>query len=51
MHQEEMKELKEITLNNKFTKGKGNEKSIKDFQKIYKQNLIKGNKIKKKLKL
>ena len=44
---EEMKELKEITLNNKFTKGKGNEKSIKDFQKIYKQNLIKGNKIKK----
>ncbi len=47
---EEMKELKEITLNNKFTEGKGNEKSIKDFQKIYKQNLIKGNKIKKKIK-
>ncbi len=47
---EEMKELKEITLNEKFTKGKGNEKQIKDFDKIYKENLINKNKIKKKIK-
>ena len=33
---EEMKELKEITLNQNFTKGNGNEKQIKDFDKIYK---------------
>ncbi len=47
---EEMKELKEITLNEKFTKGKGNEKQIKDFDKIYKEDLISKNKIKKKIK-
>ena len=47
---EEMKELKDITLNKKFVKGKGNEKKIKDFQKIYKDNLINKNKIKKKIK-
>tara|TARA_B100001287_G_scaffold238900_1_gene212563 strand:- start:1282 stop:2736 length:1455 start_codon:yes stop_codon:yes gene_type:complete len=47
---EEMKELKEITLNKKFTKGKGSEKIIKDFQKIYKEDLIKKNKINKKIK-
>jgi len=46
---EEMKELKEITLNEKFIKGEGNEKKINDFQKNYKNNLIK-NKINKKIK-
>ena len=47
---EEMKELKEITLNEKFTKGEGNEKQIKDFDNIYKSDLISKNKIKKKIK-
>ncbi len=47
---EEMKELKEITLNEKFTKGEGNEKQIKNFDKIYKNDLISKNKIKKKIK-
>ena len=32
---EEMKELKEITLNSKFIEGDGNEKKIENFQKIY----------------
>jgi len=47
---EEMKELKDITLNQKFTIGQGNEKKIEDFQKIYKEDLIKKNKINKKIK-
>ena len=47
---EEMKELKEITLQEKFVQGKGNKKEIKDFDKIYKKDLIKKNKIKKKIK-
>ena len=47
---EEMKELKHITLNNKFTDGKGKEKKIKDFHKIYKQDLIHKNKITKKIR-
>jgi len=47
---EEMKELKEITLNEKFSKGFGNEKQIKDFAKIYKEDLIHNNKIKKKIR-
>ena len=47
---EEMKELKDITLNERFTKGKGNEKQIDNFQKIYKDDLIKKNQIKKKIK-
>ncbi len=47
---EEMKELKEITLNEIFTKGEGNEKHIKDFDKIYKEDLISKNKIKEKIK-
>ena len=47
---EEMKELKEITLNQKFIKGKGQEKKINDFQKIYKDDLISKNKINKKIK-
>jgi phosphomannomutase/phosphoglucomutase len=48
---EEMRELKEITLNEKFIKGKGNEKQIKDFDKIYKNDLISKNKIKKNIKV
>ena len=47
---EEMKELKDITLNNKFIEGKGNEKEISDFQRVYKDDLINKNKIKKKIK-
>jgi len=47
---EEMKELKDITLNQKFIVGKGGEKEIKDFQKIYKNDLIGKNKINKKIK-
>tara|TARA_B100001250_G_scaffold400366_1_gene410820 strand:+ start:36 stop:1490 length:1455 start_codon:yes stop_codon:yes gene_type:complete len=47
---EEMKELKEITLNKKFIEGKGKEKIINGFQKIYKDNLINNNKISKKIK-
>ena len=45
---DEMKELKEITLNEKFSKGDGKEKQIKDFDKIYKNELINKNIIKKK---
>ena len=47
---EEMKELKEITLNEDFITGEGNEKYIKDFQQIYKNDLINKNKITKKIK-
>jgi phosphomannomutase/phosphoglucomutase len=47
---EEMKELKEITLNQNFIKGNGSEKQINGFQKIYKDDLINKNKIKKKIK-
>ena len=47
---EEMKELKDITLNNKFIEGQGNEKEINDFQSVYKNDLINKNKIKKKIK-
>ena len=47
---EEMKELKDITLNQKFIEGQGSEKLINGFQKIYKDNLINKNKIKKKIK-
>ena len=47
---EEMKELKDITLNEKFLKGQGSEKQIENFQKIYKDDLINKNKIKKTLK-
>ncbi len=36
---DEMKELKEITLNKYFIEGKGNEKKIKDFMEIYKKDL------------
>ena len=47
---EEMKELKEITLNQKFINGIGQEKTINDFQKVYKDDLINKNKINKKIK-
>ena len=47
---EEMKELKEITLNKNFIKGQGDEKKIDAFQQIYKEDLIKKNKISKKIK-
>ncbi|MDC0046533.1 phosphomannomutase/phosphoglucomutase [Candidatus Pelagibacter sp.] len=47
---EEMKELKDITLNEKFLLGDGTQKSIENFQKIYKDDLIKKNKINKKIK-
>jgi len=47
---DEMKELKEITLNQKFIEGEGNEKQISNFQKIYKEDLINKNKINKKIK-
>jgi len=46
----EMQELKDITLNKRFTTGKGNEKKINNFQQIYKEDLIKKNKINKKIK-
>ena len=47
---EEMKELKEITLNEQFIEGDGNEKKIDDFHSIYKKDLIDKNKINKKIK-
>ena len=47
---EEMNELKKITLNQNFIKGVGNEKKIKDFNQIYIKDLIKKNKLKKKIK-
>ncbi len=46
---EEMKELKDITLNSKFIKGDGNEKKIENFQKIYIKDLVQKNKINKKI--
>jgi phosphomannomutase/phosphoglucomutase len=47
---EEMKELKDITLNKKFVEGKGSIKKIENFKKIYSEDLIKKNKINKKIK-
>ena len=47
---EEMKELKEITLNQKFTGGSGSEKLINNFQEVYKSDLINKNKIQKKIR-
>ena len=46
----EMSELKDITLNKKFITGKGNEKIIDNFKEVYEQDLIKKNKISKKIK-
>ena len=48
---EEMKELKEITLKSKFLEGKGKEKKIENFQDVYKDDLIKKNKLNKKIKV
>ena len=47
---EEMRELKEITLKENFSKGDGSEKQIKNFQEVYKNDLINKNKINKKIK-
>ena len=47
---EEMSELKDITLNKKFIEGKGSNKNIDNFKKIYSDDLIKKNKINKKIK-
>ena len=47
---EEMNELKDITLNKKFIRGVGNEKKINNFKEVYVQDLIKKNKINKKIK-
>ena len=47
---EEMNELKDITLNKRFIEGKGASKNIENFKKIYVENLVKNNKIKKKIK-
>tara|TARA_A100001015_G_scaffold43051_1_gene47219 strand:+ start:39 stop:1493 length:1455 start_codon:yes stop_codon:yes gene_type:complete len=47
---EEMKELKDLTLNQNFIEGKGSEKQIKNFKDIYEKDLINKNKISKKIK-
>ena len=47
---DEMKELKDLTLNQNFIEGKGNEKQIKNFKEIYEKDLINKNKISKKIK-
>ena len=36
-----MKELKDITLNEKFSTGEGTEKQIKNFQQVYKRRFNK----------
>ena len=48
---EEMNELKDITLNKKFIKGKGSVKNIENFKKIYIDHLIKNNKVQRKIKV
>mgnify|MGYP001277950450 CR=1 FL=1 len=47
---EEMKDLKDLTLNQNFIKGEGNEKQIKNFKEIYEKDLIDKNKIEKKIR-
>ena len=47
---DEMKELKDLTFKAKFITGKGNEKEIKNFQEVYKKDLVDKNKIAKKIK-
>ena len=47
---EEMSELKNITLNKEFIKGKGLVKNIDNFKKDYSDDLINKNKISKKIK-
>ena len=46
----EMNELKEITLKKKFITGKGSNKVINNFKEVYIQDLVKKNKLKKKIK-
>jgi phosphomannomutase/phosphoglucomutase len=48
---EEMKELKDITLNKKFVQGKGVVKNIENFKRIYSEDLIKKNRMNKKIKV
>jgi len=48
---EEMSELKDITLNKKFIEGKGSNKIVDNFKKIYSNDLINKNKINKKIKV
>jgi phosphomannomutase/phosphoglucomutase len=48
---EEMKELKDITLNKKFVQGKGVVKNIENFKRIYSEDLIKKNRMDKKIKV
>jgi len=47
---DEMSELKDIVLNGKFNYDKGSSKKIDGFKNVYIQNLIKKNKVKKKIK-
>ncbi len=47
---EEMSELKDITINKNFIEGKGTNKNIDNFKRIYSDDLIKKNKINKKIK-
>jgi len=47
---EEMNELKNITLNEKFISGQGSEKIIKNFKKKYIEDLVLKNKLNKKIK-
>ncbi len=47
---EEMKELKDITLNKKFVSAEGNIKKIDGFDDIYKNDLITKNPLNKKIK-
>ena len=48
---EEMSELKNITLSEDFKKGKGEIKKVENFKDIYVEDLIKKNKINKKIKV
>ncbi len=47
---DEMTELKSLTLKKQFVVGKGKLKKIKDFKQIYINDLIKKNKVSKKIK-
>ena len=47
---DEMLELKNLTLNKQFIVGKGEVKKIEDFKQIYINDLIKKNKVSKKIK-
>ena len=47
---DEMLELKNLTLNKQFVVGNGEVKKIEDFKKIYINDLIKKNKVSKKIK-